>query len=189
MVSFCPQFLGFIPLPNGRTLWLLSGGGILTTYDTWDDHPPSVPPKIRPDSPNMIIKVHWSWRAPQKKLGIFGGWMVQGGTVSHREYMESWDPYINSLKNGQLGFFHPYYPAYNLVILGPFCGDVFGLDCCRKTGSWNIPKGSSSYFIWVIFFPHPQLSPNSQFDTNVFIIFFLKHWTPLMWKKTRWLCC
>ena len=33
---------GVILLPNGRTLWLVNGGAILATYESWDD-PPSTP--------------------------------------------------------------------------------------------------------------------------------------------------
>ena len=47
------------PLPNGRTLWLINGGPILTTYDTWDDPPSKGPtnPNATPPAGNMTLKV------------------------------------------------------------------------------------------------------------------------------------
>ena len=31
-----------IPLPNGRTSWLINGGPILTTYKSWNEPPSSL---------------------------------------------------------------------------------------------------------------------------------------------------
>ena len=51
------------PLPNGRTSWLIDGGYLLTTYDTWGD-PTSGSPKISQTSLDGWVQ-RQCWAHPQ----------------------------------------------------------------------------------------------------------------------------